>query len=279
MVDEREARQRFSELMARDDADIELDRAALTIAQGEYEWLDAEKYRGRLDEMATELRPRLSPEDAAERLVAEINAYLFGEESFHGNAGNYYDPRNSYLNDVLDRRTGIPITLSLVYIEVARRAHLRIEGIGLPGHFIVRCHGSRDDLLIDTFNQGAILTIEDCAALVRELYGQSLAFTGELLRPASNREIVARILGNLKGSYLRRGDLPRALQAVEWGLIADPARADDRREKGLLRYRLGDLRGAAEDLEHYLEQRPEGVLADETRAQLRHVHQLWARRN
>jgi regulator of sirC expression with transglutaminase-like and TPR domain len=279
MVQEPEARERFAELMSRPDDDIELDRVALTIAQAEYEQLETAAYLRRLDQMAAELRPRLSPEESPERLVAELNAFLFGEEAFHGNAADYYDPRNSYLNDVLDRRTGIPITLSLIYIELGRRVRLRIEGVGLPGHFIVRCPGTAADLLIDPFNQGAVLTMRDCAERIRQLYGNSLRFTPELLRPASRRDIVSRILANLKGSYLQRGDLARALRAVEWGLLADPARGDDLREKGMLRYRLGNFKGAIADLERFLEAYPGGKLSDQTRTQLQHVRELWTRRN
>jgi regulator of sirC expression with transglutaminase-like and TPR domain len=274
-----EARDRFAELMAEDEGRIELDRVALAIAQGEYPRLQADRYRRRLDQMAAALRPRLSPEESLGRLVAELNSFLFGEEAFHGNAVDYYDPRNSYLNDVLDRRTGIPISLSLVYLELARRVGLACEGVGLPGHFIVRCRAAERELLVDPFNQGEVLTLDDCSARLRRAYGGSLQFSPELLRTANPREIVVRMLTNLKGSYLRLGDLPRALRAVEWSAIADPARLDLEREQGLLRFRLGDFRGAARALERYLEAEPAGRLADQTRGQLRQVQELWVRRN
>jgi regulator of sirC expression with transglutaminase-like and TPR domain len=273
------ARARFVELISRDDAAIELDRVALAIALAEYPGLDSAAYLTRLDAMAFELRPRLSPEESPERLIAVVNAYLFGEEAFHGNAHDYYDPRNSYLNDVLDRRTGIPITLALLYIELSRRVGLRIDGVGLPGHFIVRCQTGRGDVLIDPFNQGAVLSVADCADRVRQLYGNSLRFSPALLRPTSRREIVTRMLRNLKGCYLRRGDLQRALRAVEWTVLADPAQLEELREQGLLRYRLGDFPGALADLERFVEQAPPGRLVDQTRAQVRRVRDLWARRN
>jgi regulator of sirC expression with transglutaminase-like and TPR domain len=180
---------------------------------------------------------------------------------------------------VLDRRTGIPITLSLVYLEVARRVGLRCEGVGLPGHFIVRCRAPERELLVDPFNQGEMLTLEDCSARLRQAYGGALKFSPELLRTAGPREIVVRMLTNLKGCYLRLGDLPRALRAVEWCAIADPTRRNLQREQGLLRLRLGDFRGAASALERFLEAEPKGRLADQTRGQLRQVQELWARRN
>jgi regulator of sirC expression with transglutaminase-like and TPR domain len=279
VVQETEARTLFADLMSRSDDEIELDRAALAIAQGEYKQLEPAPYLRRLDEMATELRPRLSPEESPERLIAQLNAYLFGEQAFHGNATDYYDPRNSYLNDVLDRRTGIPITLSLLYIELGRRVNLSVEGVGLPGHFIVRCPIGLEELLVDPFNQGALLSHADCAERLRQLYGNSLRFTPELLRPSSRRDIVKRMLGNLKGCYLRRGDVARALRAVDWSLAADPSQHEELRERGLLRFRLGDFKAAAADLEVYLDSSPSGVLAEQTRAQLRRAQELWVRRN
>ena len=279
MVQEHEARERFGLLMEQDDQRIELDRAALAIAQGEYPDLQAGSYLSRLDRMADELRPRLSPEEPPAHLVAELNAYLFGEEAFHGNAGDYYDPRNSYLNEVLDRRTGIPITLSLVYLEVARRVGLTCEGVGLPGHFIVRCPSDARDVLVDPFNQGEVLTIADCAARIRQLYGDALTFTPELLRTAAPREIVGRMLTNLKGCYLRLGDLRRALRAVEWGAIAEPGRHDLLREQAMLHFRLREFRAAVDTLERYLERESTGRLAEQTRGQLRQIEELWARRN
>jgi regulator of sirC expression with transglutaminase-like and TPR domain len=265
--------------MSRPEPQIELDRAALTIAVAEYPRLDVERYLQRLDQMAAELRPRLSPEEPAERLVAQLNAYLFGEQAFLGNSASYYDPRNSYLNEVLDRRTGIPITLSLVYMEVARRVNLPVEGVGMPGHFLVRCRGGSDELLIDPFTGGAILTVQDCAERLREVYGGTLRFTPDLLRSAGRREIASRMLANLKGAYLRRGDLSRALRVVTWGLACDPRLHESIRESALLRFRLGDFKGAIQDLERYLETAPTDKLAEQTRAQLKQIEQLWVRRN
>jgi regulator of sirC expression with transglutaminase-like and TPR domain len=279
MSGESAARERFAELIAAPDEAVALDRVALAIAAGEYEQLDTDSYLRRLDAMATDLRRRLSPEEPLERLVAELNAYLYGEQGFHGNAADYYDPRNSYFNDVLERRTGIPITLSLLYIELGRRVGLTVEGVGLPGHFIARCQHAGSQVLVDPFNGGALLSVDDCANLIRRSYGDSLHFSTELLRPTSKRDIVIRMLGNLKGCYLRRGDFRRAARSVEWSLLADPRRFDDRRELGLLHLRAGDFRAAAADLEAYLAASPSDALIHETRRQLQFVQELWIRRN
>lgn len=274
-----EASRAFGELLAVPDGAIPLDRAALLIAQAEYPDLDVGRYLRRLDEMAAELRPRLSPEERPERLIAEVNAYLFGEEAFHGNAADYYDPRNSYLNDVLDRRTGIPITLSLLYMELGRRVGLAIDGVGLPGHFIIRCPTAHGGVLVDPFGQGAILSVDDCRERVRQMYGQSLVFTPELLTPAGRRDILVRVLGNLKGAYLRRGDLVRARRAVRWTLAAAPEQTHALRELGLLHYRAGDFRSAIRELSRFLDLTGDSSLAEMTRRQLQHVEHLWARRN
>jgi regulator of sirC expression with transglutaminase-like and TPR domain len=221
----------------------------------------------------------LSPEESPARLVAVLNHYLFGEQSFRGNAVDYYDPRNSYLNDVLDRRTGIPISLSIVYIEVARRVGLPMEGIGFPGHFIVRWPRGSEGLLVDPFNQGAILSEADCAERLRGLYGDRLRFKPDHLRAVTRREIARRMLANLKGCYLSRGDLERARRSVEWSLLVDSSHPEDVRELALIRYRQGDFKRALADLERFLEIQPTGPLAAQTRALVKQVQELWIRRN
>jgi regulator of sirC expression with transglutaminase-like and TPR domain len=149
----------------------------------------------------------------------------------------------------------------------------------MPGHFIVRAQSTTGDLLVDPFNQGAVLSVDDCADRLRQLYGNSLRFSPELLRPSTPREIVTRILGNLKGCYLRQGDFRRALRAVEWSVQANPDSPEVRRELGILRYRMGDMRWAIAEYERVLEQQPSGPLADQTRKLLSQAAELWTRRN
>src|SRR5215510_4498677 len=149
-------------MLSREDGAVDLAEAALLIARQEYPALDVPRYLTRLDLMGAELRERLLEEPVPERAVMALNRYLFHEQGFKGNTSEYYDPRNSYLNDVLDRRIGIPITLSTVYMEVAARAGLDVEGVGLPGHFIVRVHTPVRGLLIDPFHCGALLSEQEC---------------------------------------------------------------------------------------------------------------------
>jgi regulator of sirC expression with transglutaminase-like and TPR domain len=203
-----------------------------------------------------------------------LNALLFGEEGFRGNEAGYYDPRNSYLNEVLDRRLGIPITLSLVYIEVGRRAGLQLDGIGLPAHFIV----GGADLLIDPFNCGRLLSWADCQELLRQAFGTSAELEAKHLAPTPPRHFLARLITNLKVAYHREGDFAKALRASEQLSVVLPTAAE-LRDRGMLRFRLGDLKGATADLTQYLELDPAAQDADAIRRQLGLINQLHERRN
>ena len=270
----REARRALGELVGGDESAIDLPRAALLIAGEEYPDLDAAPYLGRLDLLGDTVRERLRHESKPDRQVAVLNELLFGEEGFRGNGSNYYDPRNSYLNEVLDRRLGIPITLSLVYIEVARRAGLTLEGIGLPSHFIVGGAG----LLIDPFNCGRLLSWDDCQELMRQAYGTSAELEPAHLTPTPRRHILARLITNLKVAYHRQGDFSRAVRASEQLSVVLPS-ADELRDRGLLRFRLADFTGAAAELSQYLEFQPQAPDADAIRRQLSLIRDLHERRN
>ncbi len=272
----REARRALSALCAGDESAIDLSRAALLVAAEEYPDLHLETYLDRLAQLGSSFGDRLRSAEELDpmRQIAILNALLFGEEGFRGNGANYYNPRNSYLNEVLDRRLGIPITLSLVYIEVARRGGLHLFGIGLPGHFIVGGAG----LLVDPFNCGQLLNSSDCQELLQRAYGASAELQPEHLAPTPPRHILARIITNLKHAYQRQGDLVRSVRASEQLSIVLPTSAE-LRERGLLRYQLGDLAGAAAELTRYLELEPAAADADAIRHQLGLIQQLHERRN
>jgi len=160
-----------------------------------------------------------------------VNELLFGEEGFRGNEGQYYDPRNSYLNEVLDRRLGLPITLSIVYVAVAREAGLAMHGVGVPGHFIVSYGG----LLIDPFNCGRALSEQDLLQLLRQNFGNSVQLTSQQLQPTPARAILTRLITNLKAAYLRQGDLRRALRSAEQLEVVAPQPEANLRELSGLR--------------------------------------------
>jgi regulator of sirC expression with transglutaminase-like and TPR domain len=191
---------------------IDLGRAALVVAQIAYPDLDIDVQLRLLDNMAAEVASRLPAARYPLRIIQTINEYLFQELGFRGNTQNYYDPRNSFLNDVLSRRTGIPITLAVVYLEIARRIDFPMIGIGMPGHFIVQPDFEESDIFVDAFNGGEILFAEDCRQKLRQIYQQEIpVLSPELLPPVTKKQILARMLNNLRGIYLDQRDMGRAL--------------------------------------------------------------------
>jgi regulator of sirC expression with transglutaminase-like and TPR domain len=272
-----EARRALGQLVAGDESQIDLPRAALLIAREEYARLDPAAYLAQLDQLGATFSQRAAHETAPERQVALLNALLFGEEGFRGNASHYYDPRNSYLNDVLERRLGIPITLSLVYIAVARQAGLHMVGVGFPAHFLV-AFGTETRLLIDPFNCGKVLTRNDCEGLLLNTFGRSVQLEERYLEAISPRHFLARMIGNLKVAYERAGDLERAIRASEQLSVVLPTAAE-LRDRGMLRYRQADFAGASADLGQYLEFEPAAPDAEAVRQQLALMRELRARRN
>ena len=238
-----------------------LAHAALVIAGIEYPRLVAEPYLAQLDGMgaaaAKSIRGHVEETGDTSTLscVRALNAYLFQEQGFSGNE-RYEDPRNSCLNEVLDHRTGIPITLSLVYMEIARRAGLHIDGINFPGHFLVRCPdvGKRTSsgLLIDPFHGGALLSERDCRVLLQKHVGTEIAFSKSLLAPATRKEIIVRMLLNLKRIYVRMRSFPQARTVTELLVALTPSALSELRDRGLLAYHLNDVSGALRDLQTYL---------------------------
>ena len=237
--------------VARSD-EIDLARAALLVAAAEYPGLDVESELGILDSLAAGASRRLGDDRDSLACANALSEYLFDEVGFRGDREDYYDPRNSFLNEVLSRRLGIPITLSLVYIEVGKRLDLPFVGVGMPGHFLVRMTSGEEDLLIDPFNRGILLSGEDCARRFQEVIQPAVPWDREYLAPVSNREFIARILRNLKGIYLRRRDHSRAIMTIDWLLLLQPQSAHEWLDRGIARYGLGHLEEALEDLQKYL---------------------------
>ena len=242
----------FGDILRSEDEDIDLARAALLIASTEYPGLAVERELYRIGALADGVAYRFDGEDDPLYHLNTLSEYLFDEIQFRGNFEDYYDPRNSYLNDVLDRKLGIPITLSLVYIEVGQRAGLPLAGVGMPGHFLVR-HRDVPDLLIDPFNGGILLSEDECAQRFKEATRASLPWDSSCLTPISNREIVARIIRNLKAIYLRRRDYDKVLTMIDGLLMTQPHMSPERRDRGVVNYRLGNYNEALDDLEAYVE--------------------------
>jgi regulator of sirC expression with transglutaminase-like and TPR domain len=272
-------RSRLEGILARPDREVNLAEAALLVAAEEYEGLDVRSYLVRLDEMGVALRGRLEEEPRPERAIMALNRYLFQEQGFRGNTEQYYDARNSYLNDVLDRKTGIPITLSTVYMEVARRAGLEVEGVGLPGHFVVRVQMPSRSLLVDPFHGGALLTEQDCQERLDRIFDGKVKLEPKMLQPCRRREMLERILRNLKAIYLRDEDKDRALRVVDLLVRIQPGSAEDLRDRGVLYAALDCYGLAARDLESYLALAPQARDAEELRSRVAELRRQAARLN
>ena len=255
----------------------DLGPAALAIAKVEYPSLEAGPYLDLLDRMGEEASTRIGApgQSPFEDAVRAFNEYFYDEQGFSGNRERYDDPRNSFLNEVLNRRTGIPISLAVVYLEVARRAGLRVAGVNFPGHFLLRAPltparaalgaaGTHDEVLIvDPFHKGAFLSEIDCRELLRQHVGDSAAFDRTLLEPATRHQIVVRMLVNLKRLYVRMRSFPQARFISGLLLSVDPSAIVELRDRGLLAYHLQDFAGALRDLEAYLRLLPRHTVASE----------------
>jgi len=272
-----EPQDRFSRLVSGSDDAVDLALAALLVAAQEYPDLDVARYLDRLDAMGREARARIASGPGT--AVEAMNAYLFEEEGFHGNLDDYYDPRNSFLNDVIDRRTGIPITLSVVYLEVARRAGLEVFGVGLPGHFLVRAEDSGRMVLVDPFHGGAILSEEDCQKRLDRVFDGRVRLEPGMLAPCARKAILARLLRNLKAIYVKADDYRRGLRTMDLLLALDPGSAEDRRDRGLLHAAFDCYSLAAADLEAYLALEPAAPEASALLVKINEMRSLAARLN
>ena len=273
------ARQRFRAILTKGEESLNLAEAALLIAQEEYTDLDIAVYLKRLDRMADEVDNRFWDKDDPHTRLEALNRYLFDNLGFRGNAEDYYDPRNSFLNEVLDRRTGIPITISTVYLEVGWRLGMPLQGVGFPGHFLVKYLHSDGEIVIDPFRQGAVLTAEDCQSRLDHVYGGRVQFRPGFLAAATKRQILIRILTNLKGIYVAGGDHRRALGAVERILVIDAGLGSEIRDRGILRMQLQQTAQAIADLERYVTMNPRADDVEEIRKRLRDWRQAQASLN
>ncbi len=249
--------------------DIDLARAALLIAKEEYPQLSVELYLARLDQIAEEVKDRLADETAPLLVLQEMLDTLYRRRSFGPNRKAYYDPRNSFLNDVLDRGVGVPLTLGMVVLEVGWRLDLPLEGVNFPGHFLVRFRGEALDLLVDPFDGGKLRFEEQAQELLDRAYGGVVRLQPSFMREATRRDMLIRMLTNLKGVYMRVGDHERALAAVERVLMLTPTAPTENRSRGLLLARLGRRAEAATQLEKYLRVAPGAADADRVEDMLR----------
>ena len=262
-------RERFAQLVSGSEEDLNLAEAALLIAQEEQPELDIPAYLNRLDELAATIRARLPQSPSFADIIQELNTLLFREEGLAGNQSDFGDPRNSFLNEVLDRKLGIPITLSLVYIEVGQRLGVPLVGVGFPGHFLVKYEDSQGETVLDPFMGGTILTQEQLEEKLRTMYGPQNPFMSQisrLLAPADKRDILIRMLRNLKQIYMQKEDTERALSVMEHILLIAPDHPIEVRDRGAIHHRMGHQQLAVRDFQRYLQLAPKAEDAKAVRS-------------
>jgi regulator of sirC expression with transglutaminase-like and TPR domain len=247
-----------------EDERIDLLRAALTFARIEYPRLDPAPYIAHVEELARRVAEKIDDPDETSTCIAALNQVLFKEEMFSGNTVDYYNPRNSFINDVLDRRLGIPITLALLYMEVARRAGFPLFGVGMPGHFLLKHYDvSGRSILIDAFERGSIVTEEDCRQKMKSIYSGQISLQPEFLLTVTRRQMLTRMLNNLRTVYLSQRDFRRAVQVVDLILVIYPRSPEDVKQRAALRYNLNDFSGSLADFEEYVKMAPDASDAEE----------------
>ena len=231
---------------------IDLAVASVLIAQSRYPELEGESELDALDSMASVLTDRIqqSKDDSPLHTMNLLSGWLYEELQYKGNHENYYDPRNSYINDIIDRRTGIPIALALIYIEVGRRAGIPLVGIGMPGHFLVG-HLGIEDHFIDPFHNGTLISKEEAMDLFKRLTANRKKWSESFLEPVTNREFIIRMLRNLKAAHLKIKDLPQTVKVLDMLVAINPKVIEERRDRGLIHYQLGNRAQALADLKFF----------------------------
>jgi regulator of sirC expression with transglutaminase-like and TPR domain len=271
---------RFAEIVSREQ--FNLAEASLMLAQDVYPDVDVAEYLARLDDIAEAVRRRIAGDAFAEQKVLALNYYLFNDMHFCGNIEDYNDPRNSYLNEVIGRRTGIPITLAILYLEVGRRIGLGLKGVSFPGHFLVKLAVRQGQLVLDPFTGGMAQSEADLRRRLAQVLPPNEAERVPLdpyLAAATPRQIVARVLRNLKALYTQSGQLEHALAVMHRMLLVVPESAEELRDRGLLYQRLECFRPALSDLQNYLRRRPEAPDSVDVRGMVLELKRACAKLN
>lgn len=262
----------FLQYIEQPESKIDLATASLYYAQAEYPQLDLDKYLNFLEEIASEIKTQIPAELYPLKVIKTINQYLFTELGFHGNSEDYYDPLNSYLNQVIERRRGIPITLSVIYLAIAKRIGFPMVGIGMPEHFIIRPEFAEVGIFVDPFNQGEIMFKEDCLVMLTEIYPEPITLQPQFFEPVSKRQILARMLNNLKFIYAEQGNLAKVLDMIHALLSLIPNNPLEIRFRGLIYYQLQQYSLATKDLKYYLEILPQAQDASAIRFLLAQIN-------
>lgn len=268
----------LAQMVAEGDA-LDLGTAALIIATAHYPEVSLHPYQTRLDALATEVQRRVGRARTPERRLAALTDYLFGELGFCGNVTDYYDPANSFLNEVLDRRTGLPITLSILYLAIAHRLGWPLVGVGMPMHFLIKYVTPDREIFLDPFHGGAILSEAECQALLERIAERPVPFDPSYFHETPKHLILYRLLNNLKQVYLRRDEPGRAGRVVEQMLVVLPESLTDVRDRGMLYLQENAFSKGIQWLLRYLEQTPEAHDAGSVREIIGRAQRRRARLN
>ena len=279
MTEPQAIRADFARLVKRPEPALDLARGALLVAAEAEPALDVEAHVRQLDAWGRELGGRLEPDWNNLQRLARLRAFLFDDLGFRGDHRDYYDPRNSLLHEVMTRRLGIPLTLSILFMELGWRVGIPFEGVGFPGHFLVRLTGEPEELLLDPFRRGMRVTREECRRMLSEMSGGKVPLGDDHLAATSKRDMLARMLLNLKGAYLRAQQDEPALAAVDRLLLIHPEDIDEVRDRGLLLYRLTRYREALRALETYLAARADAPDRERIAIHLADLRVLLAQMN
>jgi regulator of sirC expression with transglutaminase-like and TPR domain len=284
--------ERFAQFIADEKDRYSLAEACLMIAEDVYEDLDISACMAEIERMAARLRGRLPPQADAEAKISALNEFLFEELGFAGDADDYYDPRNSYLNEVIERRRGIPISLSVLYMEVGRKIGLPLEGVSFPGHFLVRLVLRGTTLILDPFSGGESLSEQELRTLLKRVIAGSgrpgLRSAGDVaaelpldqfLEAADHRQVLSRVLRNLKNIYRQKDELQKLLQVINRLLVVTPDAHAELRDRGIVFQELEAFRAALNDLNAYLANEPDALDADDIRARVVELTARCARLN
>lgn len=274
-----QTRTEFAEIVARNEDNLELDRAALLMAAEEYPNLDVEAYLSLLDNFAEQARAR--DDSFADPLtrIMRLGNLVFDDLGFRGNAENYYDARNSFLNNVIERRTGIPITLSVVMMEIGRRIGLTLYGVGMPGHFLVKYVDEEQEIFADPFHGGRIVDENRCRQMVEEMYNGQLPFSASFLNAVTKKQILSRMLQNLKGIYARANDHFKLLSATDRALLITPNSTTEIRDRAMACFSLKRYAEARTGFEDYLRREPEAADAAKIKSLLAELRLRQAQLN
>jgi regulator of sirC expression with transglutaminase-like and TPR domain len=270
---------RLGEIFQQPETEIDLGRAALALARIEYPDLDEDANVERLRGFAEQLRPKLPPGLASNEVIAAMSRHLFEDLGFCGNAGEYFDPRNSFLNDVIERRTGIPITLSIVYLEVARHLDLPYFGVGLPGHFLVKYDDGKRRVFVDPFHGGRTLKRNQCQKWLRETLGRRVVLREHDFSVVDKGYIIRRMLNNLRDIYLNSRRYRKGLEVLEMMTVLSPGSTEEIKQRAWLHYELGQRKQARADLETYLSLCPQADDIDDVKKWIVALQRTQARLN